>query len=117
METEVKRGRPARAPEAMTAAPEGERFIEVQIVKKYVPHYCYEVEDGRAELVVNMEGKPVPQKMVKIETIQDKFGRPMDVFRQILEPIRPGVIVKLPEGEAKRALKVGAAQISAGSFD
>lgn len=115
METEIKSS-PARAA-TKTAAPAAERFVEVELVKKYVPHHCYEVEDGVAMLLRDTEGKPVLQRDVHIDTVQDKFGQPKKIFREVFQALPPGTRLEIPRSDAETLVNAGKARISMRQFE
>ena len=100
-----------------------ERFIEVKILRKYVPTLCcVQDEDGRYAPKENEGADPNDkhpyqrQTKVVVGTAFDRRGQETLKYREVIETLLPGSIVMLPADEAQRAIKNGTATITDRSF-
>jgi hypothetical protein len=131
-------GRPRKDHEAVAAeqaVPAPIRLIEVKLVRKYVPTHLYERDEERSipptldkddkmvapgQLVVRPiitpDGKLVVERLEVEGTVDDKFGRPVKVYKQIMTHYPPGTIITLPAEEAERALHKGIAVVTTNTF-
>lgn len=90
---------------------EDPKFIEVKLLRKYVPKYCYDVSEPNADtgeriatIVRNGEGKLIVQAEICLGEKDDKFGRKIPVYQENLSPVPPNTIISLPADEAKATL-------------
>jgi hypothetical protein len=132
-------GRPRKDNEAAApveqAAPAPIRLIEVKLVRKYVPTHLYERDEERTvppqldkddklvapgQLVVKPIIKPDGTLVVERTEIEgeidDKFGRKVAVYKQIMTSYPAGTIISLPAEEAERALHKGIAVVTTNTF-
>jgi hypothetical protein len=111
------------------------KLIEVQLVRKYVPHHVYEVDENRtvppefngdklvrpgqlfARPVITPDGSLVVERDIVEGETDDKWGRKVPVKKQIMTDYKPGTVISLPADEAKRALKIGVAVITNATFE
>ncbi len=131
-------GRPRKDNEAVIDKPTGPppiRLIEVKLVRKYVPHHLYERDEERStpptldkddkliapgqlvvKPIITPEGTLVVERLEVDGTLDDKFGRPQKVYRQILTHYPAGTVISLPADEAERALHKGIAVVTTNTF-
>lgn len=138
-----KRGRPPYAAKpayetpAVPEAPEAARLIEVELLRKYAPVHVYERVEERCipaqmewdqrfkkevevapavvvmQPVVKPDGSLIDQAKQEIGETDDRFGRKIKVYQEVLTSYPARTIIALPIAEARRLLNAGAALITA----
>lgn len=95
-----------------------EKFVQVKLIRKYVPFLCYErSDDGTLSVVCDNDGKPIFQSKVPNGEGKDQFGRPVQKYQEIMASWPEGTIIPLPQEEATRALRLGIAVVTERTFD
>lgn len=123
-----RRGRPPNAAAAAVELPststvadaapvvDEPRLVEVELIRKYVPHLAYEAVDGVMTPIRDANGAFVVQNKIRLGDGTDKFGRSVPKYREILDAWPKGTILPLPVEEARNAMKSGVAKITARTF-
>jgi hypothetical protein len=96
------------------------KMIEVLLIRKFQPEceYVYDPATMTATVVMDKDGvTPLKQATIPYDEALDKFGQRHTIMRQTFIPAPEGYRIPLLEAEAKRALKLGIAQITDNSFN
>jgi hypothetical protein len=107
------------------------KFVEVKLLKKTQPLYLYERDDERSEDAIlddkgkvrapevlvlkpkrDEEGNLIDQTKILLGTTDDKFGRKIPVYKEVLDPAPAGAIIPLPVDAALKALKDKVAEVT-----